>query len=68
MGQYKGVIAVKTLLHSFRDREDGAVTVDWVVMTGMVVGLALGVISIFHSGPQSIGDKISSNLAQISVN
>jgi hypothetical protein len=59
---------VKKLLHMFRDREDGAVTVDWVVMTAMVVGMALGVMTIFHDGPRSIGDSISSRLADVSTN
>lgn len=58
---------MKRLLLKFRNEEDGAVTVDWVVMTGMAVGLALTVISIFHDGPRSIGDSISARLAQMSA-
>jgi hypothetical protein len=43
--------------------EDGAVTVDWVVLTAGVVGLAVGVIAILGDGPVNIGNAISSTLA-----
>lgn len=65
--RHQGVGDVKRLLLKFRSEEDGAVTVDWVVMTAMAVGLAITVISIFHDGPRSIGDSISSRLAQMSA-
>lgn len=50
-------------LHLFGKSDDGAVTVDWVVMTAMVIGLALAVIMIFHDGPTNVGKGISSRLA-----
>lgn len=46
-----------------RQDEDGAVTVDWVVLTAAVVGMGLGVVGIMRSGPTNIGNAISSTLA-----
>jgi hypothetical protein len=43
--------------------EDGAVTVDWVVLTAGVVGLAVGVIAILGDGPVNIGNATSGTLA-----
>ena len=44
-------------LTSFRDCEDGAVTVDWVVLTAALVGLAVAVIATIGA---SATDKSSS--------
>jgi Flp pilus assembly pilin Flp len=35
---------MKTLTHVFTDDEDGAVTVDWVVLTAAVVALGIGLL------------------------
>jgi hypothetical protein len=35
---------------SFRAREDGAVTVDWVVLTAAIVGLAVALIAMIATG------------------
>ena len=34
----------------FRAREDGAVTVDWVVLTAAIVGLAVALIAMIANG------------------
>lgn len=43
--------------------ESGAVTVDWVVLTAGVVGLALGTIYIMNQGPVNIGTALANRLA-----
>ncbi|MDO8884978.1 MAG: hypothetical protein Q7V11_18735, partial [Pseudotabrizicola sp.] len=37
-------------IERFSDCEDGAVTVDWVVLTAATVGLALGLFSVITEG------------------
>ena len=37
-------------IKSFRDQDDGAVTVDWVVLTAAIVGLSVAVIAIVADG------------------
>lgn len=51
------------LANKFGRDEDGAVTVDWVVLTAAIVGLGLAVLSSVSGGTTSLADKISSNLA-----
>lgn len=42
---------------SFRAQDDGAVTVDWVVLTAAIVGLAVALIAVIAAGAT---DKSSS--------
>lgn len=44
----------------FKDDEDGAVTVDWVVLTAAIVGLGVAVIASVRTATTSLGNKISS--------
>ncbi|PHQ96316.1 MAG: hypothetical protein COB40_08650 [Marinosulfonomonas sp.] len=48
---------------NFAHDEDGAVTVDWVVLTAAIVGLGIAVLASVSSGTTSLADKISSNLS-----
>ena len=43
-------------LKSFRRAEGGAVTVDWVVLTAAVVGLAATIVLAIHDGSESVGE------------
>jgi len=52
---------------NFSRDEDGAVTVDWVVLTAAIVGLGLAVLSSVSGGTTSLADKISSNLASQTI-
>jgi hypothetical protein len=54
---------MKAIKNFLLQNEDGAVTVDWVVLTAAIVGMAVGVISIMANGPVNIGNAISTNLA-----
>lgn len=50
-------------LKYFRANNDGAVTVDWVVMTAAVVGLAIAVITIIGMGATSKSQGVGSMLS-----
>jgi hypothetical protein len=51
----------------FFGREDGAVTVDYVVILGAVIGLGLAVTGSVASGTIDYGDAISSYLLNVDV-
>lgn len=51
------------LLHrirAFRDTESGAVTVDWVVITAAVVGIALAVLMTLGTATHDYAEAIDS--------
>ena len=47
------------VLKQLRDDESGAVTVDWVVLTAAIVGLALVVIAAVRDSSISLADRIA---------
>ena len=47
---------------TFLAAEHGAVTVDWVVLTAALVGLALAVMGVVSSGVQTASDNIKGQL------
>ncbi len=55
------------LVKNFRNDEDGAVTVDWVVLTAAIVGLGIAVLASVSGGVTSLAGKISANLEGQSV-
>ena len=55
------------LIKTFSRDEDGAVTVDWVVLTAAIVGLGIAVLTSVSGGTTSLADKISSELATMTV-
>lgn len=63
--------AIGALRRYFED-ESGAVTVDWVVLTGTIVGLALAVIATlggaFAPNAQNIGTGLEEYTIQTSFN
>ncbi|APO87657.1 MULTISPECIES: Flp family type IVb pilin [unclassified Marivivens] len=50
-------------IKNFRNDEDGAVTVDWVVLTAALVGIGIAVISSVSGGTTAMGDKMSTMLS-----
>ena len=48
---------------TFLSAEDGAVTVDWVVLTAALVGLGLAVISVVSGGMENLSNDIGQALA-----
>lgn len=49
-------------IKNFRKDEDGAVTVDWVVLTAAVVGLAVAAYTSIESGASNLTANTSSFL------
>ncbi|WP_322865290.1 Flp family type IVb pilin [Aquicoccus sp. G2-2] len=47
---------MKHILRTFLRRDDGAVTVDWVVLTALVVGLLAAGYSMMESGTLGLAD------------
>jgi len=54
-------------IKNFRKSEEGAVSVDWVVLTAAVVGLGVAAVSTVSGGIDSLATKISSGVADESV-
>jgi hypothetical protein len=52
---------------SFKTAEDGAVTVDWVVLTAAVVGLGVAALAAIRSGTASLTSKINQQLQSQSI-
>jgi Flp pilus assembly pilin Flp len=46
----------------FRNDEDGAVTVDWVVLTAAIVGLGIAVLTTVKGGTETVTKAISTQL------
>ena len=51
----------------FNNDEDGAVTVDWVVLTAAVVGLGIAALAAVKKGTGTLTSKISSHLSTQSI-
>jgi Flp pilus assembly pilin Flp len=49
-------------INTFRADEDGAVTVDWVVLTAAIVALGFAVFSVVRTGAVSMANNISADL------
>ena len=56
-----------TLFKNFRNDEDGAVTVDWVVLTAAVIGLGIAALTAVSGGTKELTSKISASLAAQTV-
>jgi hypothetical protein len=56
-------IAAQTFLKA----EDGAVTVDWVVLTAAVIGLGMVVISTIGGGTSSMATRTQTSLNAVTV-
>ena len=49
-------------LTNFLKSEDGAVTVDWVVLTAAIIGLGLVVITTVAGGATDVSDSLGASL------
>ena len=56
-----------TFIKTFARDEDGAVTVDWVVLTAAIVGLGIAVLTSVSGGTTSLADKISGELGTMTI-
>jgi Flp pilus assembly pilin Flp len=55
-------------IKNFRKDEDGAVTVDWVVLTAAVVGLAVAAYSSIETGAENLTSNTSTYLDGLNPN
>ncbi len=53
-----------SLLQSFRKQETGAVTVDWVVLTAALVGLAAGTFMVVEAQSVRLAGETTGLLSQ----
>ncbi|MEL6549292.1 MAG: hypothetical protein AAFQ54_03510 [Pseudomonadota bacterium] len=53
--------------NKFRRDEDGAVTVDWVVLTAAIVGLGIAVLTTVSDGVGVISNDIEAELSTMSI-
>ncbi|PYF11180.1 hypothetical protein C8J30_103276 [Rhodobacter viridis] len=55
------------IARKIRAEEDGAVTVDWVVLTAAVVGLGAAALGIVRTKTGTLSTKVGNYLASASV-
>jgi hypothetical protein len=53
------------VLHDFWSDDTGAVTVDWVVLTAALVGLALAVTAVLFAGVADLNNGVASSIKQV---
>ncbi|MEO0356715.1 MAG: hypothetical protein AAF386_00220 [Pseudomonadota bacterium] len=58
---------MSNVLKNFFANEDGAVTVDWVVLTAAVVGLGAAVLASVSTGVLSLAGKTENALDSMTV-
>ncbi|MBL1435126.1 MAG: hypothetical protein COB08_002850 [Rhodobacteraceae bacterium] len=54
---------MKKFLELFAKDEDGAVTVDWVVLTAAIVGIALAIIAVIRTSLESAATSIAASIS-----
>lgn len=52
-------------LRSFFKDESGAVTVDWVVLTGAIIGISMSVIAVVSAGANATADTVGGRLTAL---
>ena len=52
-----------TALKKFIQSEDGAVTVDWVVLTAAIIGFGLAVVALIATGTTSVSSGVGASLS-----
>ena len=55
------------LAKRFKRDEDGAVTVDWVVLTAAIVGLGIAVLASVRGATENVTNRIASQLTDTPV-
>ncbi len=55
------------LVKKFNAEEEGAVTVDWVVLTAAVVGLGAAALSMVSKGTGSASTVLDAHLSSVSI-
>lgn len=55
-------------INAFVKDEDGAVTVDWVVLTAAIVGLGIAGVATVKEGVDGLSGRISAGVSAVDVN
>lgn len=55
---------MRRLLRTFRDREDGAVTVDWVLLTAGIIGFCIAAYSVTETATLGLRDGLGTELTR----
>ncbi len=50
-------------IKNFAAKDDGAVTVDWIVLTAALVAIAIGVLTVVRTGTATLTTQIETDLA-----
>jgi len=53
--------------NKFRRDEDGAVTVDWVVLTAAIVGLGIAILATVSNGVGDLAGRIDTELSTMTI-
>lgn len=54
-------------IETFFSKDDGAVTVDWVVLTAAVCGLAIASFAAIQQGSKSVGANVEGYLTDTTI-
>ena len=54
-------------LKSFFANDDGAITVDWVVLTAALVGLGLAVMGLISGGIEELSNDINATMEGVEI-
>ncbi|MBV7396686.1 Flp family type IVb pilin [Mameliella sediminis] len=55
---------MRKLFRSFKDKEDGAVTVDWVILTAGIVGFCIAAYTAAENATLGLRDGVSAELTR----
>ena len=58
---------MRNLFMAFATEEDGAITVDWVIMTGLLIGLCLSVMLLFKPALTTNAGYLNNNINGMEV-
>lgn len=61
-------MTARTTIRHFVLSEDGAVTVDWVVLTAAIVGFGIAAIASVNAGSRTVASGIEQSLNNVTVN
>jgi hypothetical protein len=54
-------------IKTFARDEDGAVTVDWVVLTAAIVGLGIAVLAVVRPATEGVASGIATELDEVAA-
>ena len=58
---------MKNRIISFVEDSDGAITVDWAVVSALVIALGFTSVAVVLNGNSALGGKVSSNMSEAEI-